>query len=128
MQVAPREGIDFAIVKPTQPTSNPVGETEVIEFFGYWCPRCFEFEPTMSDWATRNDAKAATGYVPIADASSQSGLQKMYYALDAMGKERALRRKVFNAIHKDHSLSPTPDTGAMATWAEKNGLDKEICG
>lgn len=124
-QGAPREGTDFTVVKPAQPTSAPVGKTEVIEFFGYWCPHCFEFEPTMSDWSRRNDAKVAMAYVPIAFASSQAGLQKMYYALEAMGKEKELRRKVFNSIHEDHSLSPTPDTGAMAAWAEKNGLDKQ---
>lgn len=122
---APREGIDYTVVKPAQPTAAPAGKTEVIEFFGYWCPHCNEFEPTMLDWSKRNDAKISLVHVPIAFAPAQAGLQKLYYALDALGKEKELRRKVFTSIHEDRSLSPTPDIGAMADWAEKNGIDKK---
>ena len=123
----PREGVNYTVVKPVQPTSAPAGKTEVIEFFGYWCPHCNDFEPVMSDWSKRNDAKVAMVYVPIplGFQGGQSSLQKLYYALDTLGKEKELRRKVFSAIHVDHSLTPSPDAGAMADWAEKNGIDKK---
>lgn len=123
----PREGINYTVVKPAQPTTAPAGKTEVIEFFGYWCPHCNDFEPVMSDWSKRNDAKVAMTYVPLplGFQASQSGLQKLYYALDTLGKEKELRRKVFSSIHGDHSLPPSPDTGAMADWAAKNGIDKK---
>ena len=121
----PREGIDYTVVKPAQPTSPVLGKVEVIEFFGYWCPHCAEFEPTMSDWAKRNDAKVTMVYVPIAFAAVQSGLQKLYYTLDALGREKELRRKVFNSIHEDRSLSPSPDENALADWAAKNGIDRK---
>src|ERR1700754_2042076 len=64
-------------------------------------------------------------YVPIAFAGSQSNLQKLYYALDVMGKEKELRPKVFSAIHTDMSLPPNGDINAIAAWVEKNGLDKK---
>ena len=124
-QGAPREGIDYTVVKPAQPTAAAAGKTEVIEFFGYWCPHCNDFEPTMADWAKRNDAKITMLHVPIAFAPAQAGLQRLYYTLDALGKEGELRRKVFAAIHDDRSLSPNADTGAMADWAAKNGIDKK---
>ena len=123
----PREGINYTVVKPAQPTTAPAGKTEVIEFFGYWCPHCNDFEPVMSDWSKRNDAKVAMVYVPIALGfqSSQSALQKLYYTLDTLGKEKELRRKVFSSIHGDHSLPPSPDNGTMADWAAKNGIDRK---
>ena len=124
-QTAPREGIDYRVVKPAQPTEAPAGKIEAIEFFGYWCPHCHEFEPTMSDWAKRNEGKVSMVYVPIAFQSSMTNLQKLYYALDSLGKEKELRRKVFSSIHEDHSLSPTADAGALADWAAKNGIDKK---
>lgn len=124
-QAGPREGIDYRIVKPVQPTEPPAGKVEVIEFFGYWCPHCNEFEPTMSDWAKRNEAKVQPVYVPIAFQPSMANLQKLYYALDAMGKEKELRRKVFSSIHVDRTLGLSPDVGSMAEWAEKQGIDKK---
>lgn len=124
-QGAPRENVDYFVVKPVQPTSATLGKVEVIEFFGYWCPHCNEFEPTMSEWSKRNDAKVSMAYVPIAFAPAQAGLQKLYYALEALGKERELRRKVFNAIHEERSLAPSADDNAMADWAAKNGIDRK---
>jgi thiol:disulfide interchange protein DsbA len=124
-QMPLEEGRTWNAVKPAQPTDAPTGKVEVIEFFGYWCPHCNEFDPTMRDWARRNEGKVQMNYVPIAFAGSQSNLQKLYYALDAMGKEKELRPKVFSSIHSDLSLAPNADINALATWAEKNGLDKK---
>ena len=52
-------------------------------------------------------------------------MQKFYYALDALGKEKELRGKVFSSIHGDKSLSAFADVGALADWAAKNGIDKK---
>ncbi len=124
-QGALREGTDYRIVKPVQPTEAPAGKVEVVEFFGYWCPHCNEFEPTLTDWSRRNEGKATMVYVPIAFIPGQANLQRLYYALEALGKEKELRRKVFNAIHTDRSLAPNADVGAIADWVEKNGVDKK---
>ncbi len=66
-------------------------------------------------------------YVPIPTAfrASESNLQRLYYALDAMGKEKELRSKVFASIHDDHSLPYNADPDAIASWAEKNGLEPQ---
>ncbi|MEO8936154.1 MAG: thiol:disulfide interchange protein DsbA/DsbL [Burkholderiaceae bacterium] len=124
---APREGVNYTVVKPAQPTTAAPGKVEVIEFFGYWCPHCNEFEPTMTDWSKRNEAKVTMVYVPIplGFRASESSLQKLYYTLDVLGREKELRGKVFAAIHADHSLSATPDVGTMADWAAKYGIDKK---
>ena len=124
-QTAPREGVNYTVVKPAQANEAPAGKVEVIEFFGYWCPHCNDFEPTLTDWSKRNEAKSVMAYVPIAFQSSTANLQRLYYALDALGKERELRRKVFSAIHTDRSLSATADIGDLAGWAEKNGIDRK---
>jgi protein dithiol oxidoreductase (disulfide-forming) len=63
--------------------------------------------------------------IPLQFRASEAGLQKLYYTLDAMGKEKELRGKVFSSIHADQSLPFNADTGTMAAWAEKNGIDKK---
>lgn len=126
-QSGPREGSNYTVVKPVQPTEAPAGKVEVIEFFGYWCPHCNEFEPTLTDWAKRNDAKVVMNYVPVPTGfrANLSNLQKLYYTLDAMGKERELRRKVFSSIHESKTLAYDAEPPAIADWAEKQGLDKK---
>ena len=124
-QSALKEGVDYRVVNPTQPTEAAAGKVEVIEFFGYWCPHCNEFEPVLTEWSKRNEAKVTMVYVPIAFIAGQSNLQRLYYTLDALGKEKELRRKIFAAIHTDRSLAPNADAGAIADWAEKNGVDKK---
>ena len=126
-QQAPREGVNYTVVKPAQPTSAPAGKVEVIEFFGYWCPHCSEFEPTLKDWAKRNDGKVQMTYVPVPlmFRAGEAALQKFYYTLDALGKEKELRGKIFASIHTDRSLPYDGDVNALATWAEKNGIDRK---
>ena len=124
-QAAPKEGTDYTVLKAAQPTEAPQGKVEVIEFFGYWCPHCNEFEPVLRDWSKRNDAKVQMSYVPIAFVPAQANLAKLYYTLDVLGKEKDLRRKVYDAIHVDRSLPLNADVGQIADWAEKNGIEKK---
>jgi protein dithiol oxidoreductase (disulfide-forming) len=126
-QAAPREGMDYTVVKPTQPTTAPAGRVEVIEFFGYWCPACNAFEPTMRDWAKRNEAKVTTVYVPMPThfRSGEANLQKLYYTLEAMGNEKELRPKIFAAIHSSRTLPDTADAETIGKWVESNGIDKK---
>jgi len=126
-QGALREGVNYTVVKPAQPTEAPAGKVEVVEFFGYWCPHCNEFEPTLTDWAKRNEGKVVMTYVPVPlqFRTNLSNLQKLYYALDAMGQEKALRRKIFAGIHSDHTLAYDAELPAIADWVEKNGVDKK---
>lgn len=46
---AASEPVGYEIVSPAQPTHD-VNKIEVIEFFWYGCPHCFDFEPTLAKW------------------------------------------------------------------------------
>ena len=124
-QMGPKEGVNYTVVKPTQATDAPAGKVEVIEFFGYWCPHCNDFEPVMADWSKRNDARVKVVYVPFAFQPMHVMFQKLYYALDALGVEREMRRKVFNAVHTDRTIAPDADVNALGDWVAKNGVDKK---
>lgn len=126
-QGLPREGVDYTVVQPAQPTSAPAGRVEVVEFFGYWCPACNGFEPTLHDWAARNASSVRMVYVPIPThfRAGQADLQKLYYALDALGSEPALRPKIFAALHVQHTLTDTADANALADWVATQGIDRE---
>jgi len=105
-----------------QPTDSP-GKIEVIEFFAYWCPHCNDFDPPLNEWIKRQGPDVVVRHVPIAFNDAQVPLQRIYYVLDALGKEPELRAKVFAAIHIDNNPLNTPDE--QAAFAAKNGIDRK---
>jgi thiol:disulfide interchange protein DsbA len=123
----PREGLDYTIVAPAQSTTAPAGKVEVVEFFGYWCPACNQFEPSLHDWAARNASRVRVLYVPLPThfRAGEADLQKLYYALDAMGVEQDLRAKVFSAIHTQRTLPDTADKTRIADWVATQGVDRK---
>ena len=46
------EGFDYRILPIAQPVETK-GKVEVIEFFWYGCPHCYDFEPELSAWVKR---------------------------------------------------------------------------
>lgn len=46
VQAAPvfKEGVNYEVVK-----QSPSAKPEVLEFFSYFCPHCYQFEPIMTD-------------------------------------------------------------------------------
>lgn len=121
-QTAPQAGRDYERLPMAQPTDSP-GKIEVIEFFAYWCPHCNDFDPVLNEWIKRQGPDVVVRHVPIAFNDAQAPLQRIYYVLDALGKEPELRAKVFAAIHIDNDPLNTPDE--QATFAAKNGIDRK---
>jgi thiol:disulfide interchange protein DsbA len=97
-QGAPVEGRDYA--RLAQPLPMPAtGKIEVVEFFGYWCPHCNSFEPTLDAWSRKLPADVAFRRMPVAFSAPQEPYAKIYFSLEAMGQLEQMHRKVFAAIH-----------------------------
>lgn len=43
------EGKGYETLSPAQPVQNPA-KVEVIEFFWYGCPHCYNLEPYVNKW------------------------------------------------------------------------------
>lgn len=119
-QGEPQEGREYARIQPAVPVPAN-GKVEVIEFFGYWCPHCNEFEPTLEAWVRKLPPDIAFRRVPVAFNGSQATLQKLYYALEALGLVDTMQRKAFAAIHVQRMRF---DKDAdLAAFAKANGID-----
>ena len=46
------EGFEYRVLPISQPVETK-GKVEVIEFFWYGCPHCYDFEPDLSAWVKR---------------------------------------------------------------------------
>ena len=121
-QAAPKEGKDYVkLGKPVAPDA-PADKVDVIEFFWYNCSHCNEFEPTFATWAKTAPKNASVRRVPVAFNASFAPQQKLYYALEGMGKVDELHARVFRAIHVERQNLSKED--AIFAWMGKQpGVD-----
>jgi thiol:disulfide interchange protein DsbA len=117
-----KEGTDFVRLPKPAPVDSPAGQIEVVEFFAYTCIHCFNFEPVMEAWIKKKPAGVAIKRTPVAFSDAFVPMQKLYYALEAMGQVEALHEKVFRAIHVDKQRLTTPE--AIIPWVAAQGVDK----
>lgn len=119
-QGAPVEGRDYA--RLAQPLAMPAtGKVEVVEFFGYWCPHCNSFEPTLEAWVRKLPADVVFRRVPVAFSAAQEPYARIYYTLDAMGLVEQMHRKVFAAIHVQHQRLQSEKE--ILAFMAANGVD-----
>ncbi len=117
----PAEGKEFTRLQPPAPVSTPAGKVEAMEFFGYWCPHCFAFEPSLDAWVRKLPADVVFRRIPVSFGPPHEPYQKLYYALEAMGQLDTMHRKVFNAIHLQKlKLDKDED---LKTLAKEGNLD-----
>jgi thiol:disulfide interchange protein DsbA len=119
-QGAPVEGRDYARLATPLPMPA-TGKVEVVEFFGYWCPHCNSFEPTLDAWVRKLPADVAFHRVPVAFSAPQEPYAKIFFTLEAMGLLEQMHRKVFAAIHvQQQHLDKESEILAFMT---ANGVD-----
>jgi len=117
-----KEGDDYLKLSRPAPVDSPADKVEVIEFFWYSCPHCNSFEPAFDAWAKKQPAHVAIKRAPVAFRDDFVPQQRLYYALEAMGKTEELHRKVFHAIHVERQR--LANQNQIADWIAKQGVDR----
>lgn len=118
----PEDGVDYRTLPQAQLTDSG-NKVEVVEFFGYFCPHCHEFDEPLTNWAKKQGDKIVFKRVPVAFRDSLVPQQKLFYTLESMGKLESLHPNVFKALHEERNRLDTDV--AIGDWAAKNGLDKK---
>lgn len=115
-------GTDYMTLDKHAGSEAPPGKIELVEFFWYSCPHCNAFEPQLEAWLKNLPKDVAFRRAPVAFRDDFVPQQRLYYALEAMGKADAMQKTVFAAIHVQKQALNTQDT--IVAWVEKQGLDK----
>ena len=118
----PQEGTDYLVLEKPAASEAPAGKIEVVEFFWYSCPHCNQFEPQFEAWMKKAPKDVAVRRVPVSFRPDFEPQQRLFYALESMGKVDDMQMKVFNAIHAEKQTLNTGDQ--IAAWVEKQGLNK----
>ena len=117
----PLQGREFARLDPPQPVETGI-RIEVIEFFYYGCPVCYETEPLLSQWLAGAPAYVAMRRVPALVTEVGEPFAKLFYALDALGEIERLHWPIYDNFHFDGVM--LNDEKVMTEWVARNGVDR----
>ncbi|MBU6257003.1 MAG: thiol:disulfide interchange protein DsbA/DsbL [Burkholderiales bacterium] len=116
----PVEGKDYTRLGQAVPVEVP-GKVEVIEFFGYWCPHCNDFQTVLEPWIKRLPPGVNFRRIAAAWQPWQVFYQKLYFALEAMGAPEGIHQKIFDAVHRQGLHLENPPV--LEAFARANGID-----
>jgi len=114
-------GHDY-IVLGTAQRQESNGKIEVVEFFSWGCPHCYEFYPKLSRWLSTLPKDASFKRVPVGLGHPEwEALAKAFYALQVTGDVDRLDSQIFEDIHKNHVW--LYDEPSIEAWVGKHGVD-----
>jgi len=116
----PEAGVDYSELRPPLPTET-AGKVEVLEFFWYGCPHCYNLEPLLEKWVARLPKDVAFRPVPAVFNDTWARDAAVFYTFEAMGVLERVHRPFFDAIHQDRLN--VGDPAARNAWLQKQGVD-----
>ena len=126
---AQAQGLSYqTITPPLPPLSGVLGETprdkiEVIQFFYYGCPHCFDQQPLIEDWLAKKPADVEFRLVPALRDEKWLPLTRAYFVLEALGQAKRLHRPIYDVINFDGVL--LSDEDKLFAWVARNGVERE---
>ena len=115
-----QEGVDYMVIKQPIQTDNPA-RVEVVEFFWYGCPHCYEFDPSLESWVKALPKDVEFKRIPAPLNRVWETAARVYYTLESMGLVDKLHTPLFKAIHEDR-LRITNER-ALLEWLDSKGVD-----
>lgn len=119
-----QEGQDYVRLPAALPVSVP-DKKEVIEFFSYRCPHCYQLDLTVEDWLKRKPDNVVFLRVPVANGfhPDYASAARAYYVAEGLGILDKIHQPIFKALHQDKRSLTTIDEWA-AFFAE-HGVKQE---
>jgi thiol:disulfide interchange protein DsbA len=123
-----RTTLPFRTLDPVLPPltgllgATPAGKIEVIQFFYYGCPHCFDQQPLIDDWLLRKPEDVEFRYVPALRDEKWVPLTKAWFTLEKLGEAMRLHRPIYDVINFDGvALSDEPK---LIDWVVRNGVER----
>src|SRR6267378_2446338 len=111
----------YTELKPPQPVDVQGKSVEVVEFFWYGCPHCYNLEPLIETWAKKLPPDVQFKRIPAVFNERWAHDAAIFYTFEALGVLEKVHRPFFDAIHRDHLR--TDDQQAMTEWLSRHGVE-----
>jgi len=115
-------GREYTRLSPPRPVTTG-SRIEVIEFFYYGCPICYEFQPYFSRWMFQAPDDVVLRRVPALSSENWEPFAKLFYSLELVGELNRLHWPVYDNFHFDGMK--LNDEKVMLDWIVRNGLDRQ---
>jgi thiol:disulfide interchange protein DsbA len=112
---------EYTVLDNAQPVDSGK-KIEVIEFFAYYCPHCYALEPLMAEWVKKQGNNIVFKRIHVSDPRALPQ-QKLFFALDALGRLDEFHLKAFQAIHVERNRLQSD--AEVIEFAVKAGIDKQ---
>ena len=117
-----QSGPGYVTLKDRAPVDAPPGQIEVVEFFSYGCSHCKNFEPLFGAWKKAAPKDVVVRLVHVGFQSNFEPLQRIYYALESIGKVDEVHGKVFEALQTQRKRLDKPEV--LFPWIAEQGVDR----
>lgn len=118
---APREGVEYQALPEAQQTDSG-RKIEVLEFFAYYCPHCYTFEPQLAEWVKKQGDNIVFRRVHVPRGPQVAAQQRLFFTLESLGLLEQHHGKVFHAMHVDRL--PLAQDEQVFDWASRAGIDR----
>ncbi len=102
------EPVGYETISPAQATHDPA-KIEVIEFFWYGCPHCYDFEPLLNKWKETLPKNVEFIRQPAAFSETWTKHAKAYYTAEALGVVDKVHADFFDAVQNKKEELETED-------------------
>ena len=119
VQAQPVAGREYIVLDP--PKTAPSGDkVEVLEFFYYGCPVCYEAQPHIARWQLTAGSGVTLKRVP-AVTDAWLTFARVYYALETTGLLSRLHWPIYDNHHFDGKR--LNEDKNLLEWLGSNGVD-----
>ncbi len=116
------EGIEYVEISPQAPMDENA-PVEVVEFFWYGCPHCYQFEPHLHGWMKNKPDDVQFVRMPATFNKLAKYHAEVFYALDLMGESERLMTPIFEEIHKKRNR--LENDAAVKAFLKQQGFDEK---
>jgi thiol:disulfide interchange protein DsbA len=113
-----RVSYEYLLIDP-QPV--PATGIEVVEFFWYGCPYCYQLQGPLEGWLKTKPADVTLRRIPAIFRESWVPHARLFYTLEALGELPQLHQSVYRSMHEERMSLNSAD--ATAEWAKQHGID-----
>ncbi len=120
----PQAGEQYRVIDQPQPTSTENGQVQVLEFFSYGCPACFDFRTMEAAWHNQLADRIDFRRVPVSfNRASWELLARAYYVAESLDALDRTHEATYQAIHTQGRNFSSAEQ--IADFYATLGLDRE---